>query len=64
MKITESRTPAIWTTSKCYFRELLFAFLKDIENVNKNADHQQQCTMSIIMLKNSKNIANTLVWHI
>ena len=33
IKIKDSRTPAIWTCSKCYFRELPFAFLRDIEDV-------------------------------
>ena len=38
IKITNSRTVAIWTCSKSCFRELPFASLRDIEDVNKNTD--------------------------
>ena len=38
IKITDSRTPAIWMCTKCYFRELLFASLRGIEDINENTD--------------------------
>ena len=38
IKITDSRAPAIWTCSKCYFRELSFISLRDIECVNESTD--------------------------
>ena len=55
----------LWTCSKCYFRELLFASLRDIEDINENTDlHYQQRTMSIFTHKNSKSIISILVLHI
>ena len=42
--ITGSRTPAIRTCSKCYFRELPFASPRDIEDVNKNTDVPSSAT--------------------
>ena len=36
--ITDSRTPAIWTCSKCYLEEISFASLRDIKNVKKITD--------------------------
>ena len=38
IKITDSSTPAIWACSKCYFRELPFVSLRDIQDVNENTD--------------------------
>ena len=36
--MTDSRTPAILTYSKCYFRELPFTSHSDTENINENTD--------------------------
>ena len=47
VKITDSRTPAIWTCSKCYFRELPFAFLRDIEDVNEKTDLLSSATYHV-----------------
>ena len=46
VKITDSRTPAIWTCSKCYFRELPFAFLRDIED-DENTDLPSSATYHV-----------------
>ena len=44
IKITDSRTPAIWTCSKCYFRELPFVFLRDIKDVNEHTNPSSLAT--------------------
>ena len=44
IKITDSRAPAIWTCSKCYFRELSFISLRDIECVNESTDLPSSAT--------------------
>ena len=49
-KITDSKTPAIWTCSKVYFRELTFASLRDIDDVKENTDLPSSATYCINIL--------------
>ena len=55
----------LWTCSKCYFRELLFTSLRDIEDINENTDlYYQQCTMSIFTHKNSEYHKHLSITHL
>ena len=44
IKITDSKTPATSKCSQCYFRELSFASLRYIEDVNENTDLPSSAT--------------------
>ena len=44
IKIMDSKTPAILTCSKCYFRELPFSSLRGIEDLHENTDLPSSAT--------------------
>ena len=64
IKITDSRTPAIWTCSKFYFREL-HLLLSEISKMSTKTliYHHQKRTMSIFTLKNT-HLPSSETYHV